>query len=560
MNIERIDIDLLKQLLVGAANNLVNNQEEVNELNVFPVPDGDTGTNMSLTIKSAIKLMEETESNSVTDVVKAFSKGSLMGARGNSGVILSQLFRGFADSLDAGKEYINIDDIAKGLNSSVVTAYNAVMKPTEGTILTVAKDIANYSKKIYKREKDIKSFIGKLIEEGNKSLDRTPDLLPVLKQAGVVDAGGKGLLCIIEGVYKVLDGDTSILSSNGARETVKKVAPKREHIDTDDIEFGYCTEFIIQSDEAGVSKSNQLREELSEIGDSIMVVGVDDIIKVHFHTNNPGVGIEKALKLGFLKDIKIDNMRLQHEEVLFSEEEYSHNHDHDHNHFEEVEEPTEKKDFAFISVSAGEGFTEVFKSLHVSHIITGGQTMNPSTEDIIHGIEKCNSDNIFILPNNSNIILAAEQAKSISDKNIFIIPTKTIPEGITALLSYSESLSPEENYEVMLESIQGIKSGEVTFAVRDTEFNSTVITKGDIIGITGKDIVAKGKDPIEVTEALIEKMYDDEMSMISLYYGEDTSVEDAEKLEEIISEKYDDLDVELIYGGQPLYYYIVSLE
>lgn len=553
MKVERIDAALLKSALFGAANNLLRNQEEVNELNVFPVPDGDTGTNMSLTIKSAINVMSETNADNITDIVKAFSKGSLMGARGNSGVILSQLFRGFADSLADGKEYLVIEDIAKGFQGAVVTAYNAVMKPTEGTILTVAKDIGNYANKIYKRETDINEFLDKCLVEGNASLARTPDLLPVLKQAGVVDSGAKGLLFILEGISSVLKGDTELANASMEDSAKAKPVQKREHIETDDIEFGYCTEFIIQSDVDKVKNVNQLRDSLAAIGDSVIAVGIDDIIKVHFHTNNPGVGLEKALEFGFLKDIKIDNMRLQHEEVLFTADEYETLHD-------QVEELGEKKDFAFISVSAGKGFDDVFKSLNVDYIITGGQTMNPSTEDIIKGVDKCNSDNIFILPNNSNIILAAEQAKGISEKNIFIVPTKTVPQGITAMLNFNEGLSAEENLENMIEAISEVKTGEITFAVRDTEFNGTKIEKDDIIGIYGKDIVAKGSDAATVAEELISSLYDEDVSIISIYYGEDTSEEDAEALSELIAEKYSDIDIDLLYGGQPLYYYLISLE
>lgn len=553
MKVERIDAALLKSALFGAANNLLRNQEEVNELNVFPVPDGDTGTNMSLTIKSAINVMSESNADNITDIVKAFSKGSLMGARGNSGVILSQLFRGFADSLAEGKEYLVIEDIAKGFQGAVVTAYNAVMKPTEGTILTVAKDIGNYANKIYKRETDINEFLDKCLVEGNASLERTPDLLPVLKQAGVVDSGAKGLLFILEGISSVLKGDTELATASMEDSAKAKPVQKREHIETDDIEFGYCTEFIIQSDVDKVKNVNQLRDSLAAIGDSVIAVGIDDIIKVHFHTNNPGVGLEKALEFGFLKDIKIDNMRLQHEEVLFTADEYETLHD-------QVEEPGEKKDFAFISVSAGKGFDDVFKSLNVDYIITGGQTMNPSTEDIIKGVDKCNSDNIFILPNNSNIILAAEQAKGISEKNIFIVPTKTVPQGITAMLNFHEGLSAEENLENMIEAISEVKTGEITFAVRDTEFNGTKIEKDDIIGIYGKDIVAKGSDAATVAEELISSLYDEDVSIISIYYGEDTSEEDAEALSELIAEKYSDIDIDLLYGGQPLYYYLISLE
>ena len=555
-----IEIDLikLKNSIKAASNNLSNNKVVVNNLNVFPVPDGDTGTNMNMTIKSALKIATDSDADSIKGYLNDFSKGSLLGARGNSGVILSQLIRGFVDAIPDNIETLKVQDLVKSLVRSSEVAYNAVMKPTEGTILTVAKDMAKAAKKFPKNKNDIIEFLDFVYLEGTKSLDRTPDLLPVLKESGVVDAGGKGLLCLYEGVIEYLKGNDSILESDGAStENIKnKETSEMTHSHShEEIKFGYCTEFIIQTENNNAEKAEpELKEFLSELGDSLIVIGSGDIVKVHFHTNNPGNALEKALTYGSLSDIKIDNMRLQHNELMFSEDEYSKSHNEDI-----TEEPESYKN-AFIAVSAGEGFDEIFESLGVAKVISGGQTMNPSTEDILSAVNEINGENIFILPNNSNIILAAEQVKTLSEKNVHVIPTRSMPEGVTAIFSSINEESSEAVLENAIEAIENMKTGEVTFAVRETKFNGEDIEEGDIIGITGKDIVSKGDNPKEVSIKLIEKIINDEYGLLSIYYGEDTEESDAEDLQNKLQEKYPDIDIELSYGGQPLYYYILSLE
>lgn len=468
-----------------------------------------------------------------------------MGARGNSGVILSQLFRGFATGIK-GKTEIDVKAFAEGFKQAAETAYKAVMKPTEGTILTVAREVGEFAISISKNEKDILVFLEKVIEHGNKTLEKTPDMLPVLKQAGVVDAGGKGLMYIIIGVYNSLAG------IDDYEETVESVIePKvvhREHIDTDNIEFGYCTEFMINGN---LDEMDSFRDELSSHGDSLLVVGGDGIIKVHVHTNNPGLVLDKALSLGELSDIKIDNMRFQHEEVLLKEE--LKNIDS-----QGPKEPT--KEYSFVAISVGEGVDEVFRELHVDHIVSGGQTMNPSTEDILKAIELTEGRNVFVLPNNKNIIWAAEQTKELSDRNVVVLPTKSIPEGIGALLAYDEGSSLEENIKNMNDNVRSILTGQVTFAVRDSEFNNNEIKKDDIIGLSDGDIVTAGKEINQVALNLIEDMINDDISIITIFYGEDMGEEKAEELSQILEEKYKDVDIELLFGGQPLYYYIFSLE
>lgn len=547
MKIEILDGAMLKKALAGAAKLLEDNKEEVNSLNVFPVPDGDTGTNMSLTMKSALKQGLSINENSASKVALAASQGSLMGARGNSGVILSQIFRGFAVGLD-GKDSVGTKVIANAFKQAADTAYKAVMKPTEGTILTVARECGEYAMSIYKEETDILLFLKRIIDHGKIVLDKTPDMLPVLKQAGVVDAGGKGYLYVLIGGYNALAGIDQINIDMEAYEKESKIIIEREHIDTDDIKFGYCTEFMIDTD---FDDLNSFREDLSIQGDSLMVVGGEGLIKVHVHTNNPGLVLEKAIVLGELKDIKIDNMRYQHEEVLLKSElekrdELNNNHP--------------KKEYSFVAISIGEGIDEVFKGLNVDVLVSGGQTMNPSTEDILNAIKDTSGEYVFILPNNSNIILAAEQARDLSDRNVIVIPTKTIPQGISALLAFDESKPSEENSEYMIEAISNVKTGQVTYSVRDTEFNNTKISKDDIIGISEGDIVSNGKDINEVAIELLEKMIDEDSSLITIIYGSDLAEDKAYDLQNYLSELYDDIDIEVVYGGQPLYYYIFSLE
>lgn len=541
MKLEILDGNMLKDALAGSSKFLESKKEEVNSLNVFPVPDGDTGTNMSLTLKSAFKQGLTVEENHASKVALAASQGSLMGARGNSGVILSQLFRGFALGLE-DKAEVTTRELARGLKKAADTAYKAVMKPTEGTILTVARECGEYAMAIYQDEKDILKFLEKVIIHGNKALDKTPDMLPVLKEAGVVDAGGKGYMYVIEGGYRVLAG----LEVADYEEKPQESLVNRKPLSTEDIKFGYCTEFMIDSKDVSDLSIEDLKEKLQVQGDSLMVVGAGDIIKVHVHTNNPGLALEKGLKFGELKDIKIDNMRYQHQERLFKD-------------YGEEEHKVDKK-YSFVSVSIGEGIDEVFKGLNVEGIVPGGQTMNPSTEDIVKAIEKTRGENVFILPNNSNIILAAEQAVEISSRKVIVIPTKTVPQGISSLLAFDEESSVEENLDNMLEAMAEVKTGQVTYAVRDTEYDGKEIKKDDIIGLEEGKITITGKSINQVGKDLIDSMVDEDISLITIIYGKDQDESQARELEEIISREYEDVDVELIPGGQPLYYYIFSLE
>ena len=544
---------LLKKALIGGVNYLILNKDEVNALNVFPVPDGDTGTNMSLTAKSSMKLVNEVKNEAnIEEIAKAAARGSLMGARGNSGVILSQFLRGFSEGLE-GLEEADIAQVAQALKKASDTTYNAVMKPTEGTILTVGRETADFAIRSYKKYDDPVVFFKDVIDEANKSLDRTPEKLQVLKEAGVVDAGGKGLVLILEGAYKTLVGEE--IESIEEDEVLKKKAQKQIDFGPGDesIKFGYCTEFIINTDYEDI---DAFKEKLAPLGDCLLVVGGagTGLIKVHVHTNNPGQALEYAVELGALQDIKIDNMRFQHREILFDQEE-----------LEAAKEDEEKeflvdKKYSFIAVSMGEGMSEVFNSLGVDYIVEGGQTMNPSTEDLLKGVDKVHGENIFIMPNNGNIILAAEQAQKLSERNIFVIPSKSVPEGVAAILAFNEELAPEDNKKHMISAMEDVTSAQVTYAVRDTEMNGKKITKGDIIGLSGKEIVSCGKEINDVTFELINSLMNDDISMITLYAGEDTKEEDAEALLEKLEEKYSDIDVDLIKGEQPIYYYVISLE
>lgn len=552
MKTNYIDGYKLKVLLENATITLEKNKDEVNSLNVFPVPDGDTGTNMLLTIKSALKQGLSIDDNNASKIAQAASQGSLMGARGNSGVILSQLFRGFANGLEE-REVIDIETLAKALKKAADTAYKAVMKPTEGTILTVARECGEKAMSIYSQEENMVEFLAKIIQHGNDILKKTPDMLPVLKQAGVVDAGGKGLLYILTGAYNALADETSALTLiKESMPVVVEKPRKREHIDTDDIEFGYCTEFMINT---SFSDIESFREEIAVYGDSLLVVGGEGIIKVHVHTNNPGQVLEKALLLGDLSDIKIDNMRYQHEEVLLKDEliqmELEAN---------QMEELKLDKKYSVVAISIGEGIDALFKGLNVDIIVSGGQTMNPSTEDILSAIEKTRGEHVIILPNNSNIILAAEQTKHLSNRSISVVPTKTIPQGISALLVLNEEADLDENLKQMNESIKNVVTGQITFAVRDTEFNGKGIKKDDIIGLSEKDILASGNSIKTVAIDLLEQLVDKEKSIITVMYGSDVEEDEASELVEALEELYEDFDVELIYGGQPLYYYIFAIE
>lgn len=546
-----IDGDLMKKALQGAAGLLEKNKEEVDSLNVFPVPDGDTGTNMSLTIKSALKQGLLVEGNNASEVALGASQGSLMGARGNSGVILSQLFRGFANALKNQKE-IDVKSLAEGLKQASDTAYKAVMKPTEGTILTVARECGEFAISIYREDKDVLSFLKRVIDHGNATLEKTPDMLPVLKKAGVVDAGGKGFMYVLIGAYNSLAGIEEF--EDETKEKTKDIKTEfvhREPMESDDIEYGYCTELMINTKYKDIDR---LREELSEIGDSLMVVEGEDLIKIHIHTNDPGLVIQKGTLLGALSDIKIDNMRYQHEEILLKKE--LEEKKHAESQFEEVEE----KKYSFVAVSIGQGIDKVFEELNVDCIVHGGQTMNPSTEDIFNAIEKTKGENVFILPNNGNIILAAEQTKELSSRNIIVLPTKTIPEGISAMLAFDLEDDVENNVKNMTASIKSVATGQVTYAVRDTELDDKKIYKDDVIGISKGDILVSGKDMNKISIDLIKEMINDDISLITVFYGEDIKEEEANELASSLEDELEAIDIEIIYGGQPIYYYVFSLE
>nr|WP_312983207.1 DAK2 domain-containing protein [Clostridioides sp.] len=542
--IQYIDGKKLREMFISGANNLQNHKDLVDKLNVFPVPDGDTGTNMSLTISYAIQELSKVANDDITDIGKSLSKGSLMGARGNSGVILSQIIRGIAKSIE-GKERLSTQDLAKAFKNGSDTAYKAVIKPIEGTILTVVRESGEYAVKLASREKDIVRFMSLVVKEANASLSRTPDLLKNLKDAGVVDSGGKGLVCIYEGMYQTLLGK-SITKSDKSTEVVSSIPQHNKNISSDDIKFQYCTEFILESDKV---EDTKIRDIMLNYGDSLAVVGDDGVIKVHVHTNDPGNVLQEALQYGQLLTIKIENMKLQHENTLL-----------EIGKEEQVSATAEEKDFGFIATSMGEGLAKIFKDFGVDHVIEGGQTMNPSTEDFMKAIEKINAKNIFILPNNGNIIMAANQAKELSEKNIIVLPTKNTPQGFSALVSFNGEASAEENEESMLEALKAVKSGQVTFAVRDTVMSGIDVKEGNIIGIAEGDLLAAGDDVEETTVRLIEDLVDEDTAIITLFYGEDVTESQASDLGNVLEAKYEDIDIELYYGGQPLYYYLISVE
>ena len=554
MEINKINGPLLKDLFKGAVNYLISMKEEVNALNVFPVPDGDTGTNMSLTSKSALKQIESLEGDfTAGDVSAAAARGALMGARGNSGVILSQLLRGFSEGLE-GIDEATTSDLAHAFKKASETTYKAVMKPIEGTILTVGRETADFAIRHYKKAEDPITFLEDVIVEANKSLDNTPNQLQVLKEAGVVDAGGKGLVVLLEGGLKVLKGED--IADQSEDETLKKKAQKEVQFTEADtsLKYGYCTEFIINTDYEDI---DSFREKIAPLGDCLLVVGGGGthLIKVHVHTNDPGIVLQHACELGLLQDIKIDNMRYQHREVLFDDEEVA-----EAKKREEEEEIIEEKDYSFITVSMGEGMTETFKSLGVDFVVAGGQTMNPSTEDLLKGVDKVGGKVIYLIPNNSNIILSAEQARDISNREIIVIPSKSVPQGIAAMLAFNEEASKEENEENMIEAIGSVIDASVTYAVRDTTINGKEIHKDDIIGIASKDIIYSGKTVFDVVTETVDKLMDEDISLVTLFYGEDVKEEDAEEVREAIEEKYPDIDIDVIKGDQPIYYYIISLE
>lgn len=554
MEIKKINGPLLKEIFKGAVNYLISRKEEVNALNVFPVPDGDTGTNMSLTSKSALKQIDGLEGDfKVSDVSAAAARGALMGARGNSGVILSQLLRGFSEGLE-GLDEAGTAEIAHAFKKASETTYKAVMKPIEGTILTVGRETAEFAIRHYKKAEDPVKFLEDVIVEANKSLDNTPNLLEVLKEADVVDAGGKGLVVLLEGGLKVLKGED--IADQSEDETLKKKAQKEIQFTEADksLKYGYCTEFIINTDYEDI---DSFREKIAPLGDCLLVVGGggSHIIKVHVHTNDPGIVLQHACELGLLQDIKIDNMRYQHREVLFDDSEVA-----EAKKKEEEEEIIEEKDYSFITVSMGDGMTETFKSLGVDYVVAGGQTMNPSTEDFLKGIDKVGGKVIYLIPNNSNIILSAEQARDISDRDVIVIPSKSVPQGIAAILAFNGDLDKDENKENMIEAIGSVIDASVTYAVRDTTIGGKEIHKDDIIGIAAKEIISSGKSVFDVVTETVDKLMDEDISLVTLFYGEDVKAEDAEEARQAIEEKYPDIDIDVIKGDQPIYYYILSLE
>jgi len=552
--VNTIDAKLLAKMFLAGAKNLESKKEWINDLNVFPVPDGDTGTNMTLTIMSAAKEVSAMEDPDMLSLCKAISSGSLRGARGNSGVILSQLFRGFTKSIRE-KEELTIPVLADAFDKAVETAYKAVMKPKEGTILTVAKGGAQKARELADSGcEDLSYFIDEVIKYSDEVLLKTPDMLPVLKQAGVVDSGGQGLMQVLKGANDAFLGkelDLSIPEITHVKSTQMNADAQAQA----DIKFGYCTEFIIMlTRNFNIKQEIDFKAYLESIGDSIVVVADDDVVKVHVHTNDPGLAIQKALKYGALSNMKIDNMRLEHQEKLFKMEEAAKEH-------EAEKEEMPHKDTGFIAVSVGEGINEIFKGLGVDYIIEGGQTMNPSTEDMLNAIDKVNADTIFILPNNKNIILAANQAKAmVEDKKIIVIPTKTVPQGITAVINYVPDLSTQDNEETMNSEISNVKTGQVTYAVRDTMIDDKEIKQGDYMGIGDKGILSVGADVTDVTFEMICNMMDDSLELISIYYGADVTAEAAEELKARVEEAYPACDIELQFGGQPIYYYIISAE
>ena len=558
MEITSVNAQLLQKMFLAGAMNLDSKKEWINELNVFPVPDGDTGTNMSMTIMSAAKEVGALENPTMADLAKAISSGSLRGARGNSGVILSQLFRGFCKVI---KEYdeLDVNIVSEAFQKAVETAYKAVMKPKEGTILTVAKGAADKALELADETDDLVYFAEEVIKHADYVLSQTPEMLPVLKQAGVVDSGGQGLMQVLKGINDALLGkeiNYEAMPASTGTEFVK-ISPETEA----EIKFGYCTEFIIVLNNPISSKEEcDYKAFLESIGDSIVVVADDEIVKTHVHTNDPGLAIQRALTYGSLTKIKIDNMREEHQERLIKDaEKLAQQQSQEKAETPKADEP--RKDMGFISVSIGEGINEIFKGLGVDYIIEGGQTMNPSTEDMLTAIENVNADHIFILPNNGNIVMAANQAASlVEDKDIIVIPTKTIPQGITALVNFIPDYSAEENKEAMIAEIANVKTGQVTYAVRDTEMDGKVIKQDDYMGIGDKTILSVGKDLKATTLEMIDEMVDEDSAIVSIYVGSDATEEAASEIAELVEAKYPDVEVEINNGGQPIYYYVISVE
>ena len=553
MAVKTINTELLQKMFLAGAANLEAKKEFINELNVFPVPDGDTGTNMTLTILSAAKEVKALENPDMVAIAKAISSGSLRGARGNSGVILSQLLRGFTKEIREHKE-IDTITLAKACERATATAYKAVMKPKEGTILTVAKGASQKAAELAETTEDLDTFISEVINYAQEVLEKTPEMLPVLKEAGVVDSGGQGLLEVMRGAYDAFQGKEIDYSAIEASAGTKMVKPS-EQAETE-IKFGYCTEFIIMLEKEFTAKDEtEFKAYLESIGDSIVCVADDDIVKIHVHTNDPGLAIQKALTYGQLSRMKIDNMREEHQERLIKDAEKLAAQQ------AEAKKAEPRKEVGFIAVSIGEGMNEIFRELGADYIIEGGQTMNPSTEDMLNAIDQVNAEHIFILPNNKNIILAANQAQTLTeDKDIIVVPSKTVPQGITAIINYMPDADAQTNLEAMIEGIGNVKTGQVTYAVRDTHIDDKEIHEGDIMGIGDSGILAVGQSVEETTKEMLAQLVDEDTELISLYYGQDVQEESSENFAQEIEDLYPDVDVDVHSGGQPIYYYVLSVE
>ena len=557
MSIRNLGGRSFAKMILAGAHHLSQNAQIVDALNVFPVPDGDTGTNMNLSMTSGAKAVEETNTDHIGKVGVALSKGLLMGARGNSGVILSQLFRGFSKHIEQ-KETIDAKEFALALQAGVDTAYKAVMKPIEGTILTVAKDAAKKAVAVSATENDIDRVLELTIEEARASLDRTPDLLPVLKEVGVVDSGGKGLLCVYEGFLASLRGE-ELPPKAASLPTLKELVSAehhksaQSHMNTEDIEFGYCTEFMVKFEEDKQSfDENAFREDLSEFGDSLLVVSDDTLAKVHIHAEQPGDVLSYAQRYGSLINMKIENMREQHSSIV--------NEEKDHSPAAPKATAAEKQRFGVVSVAMGEGIADLFKSIGASVVIEGGQTMNPSTEDIVKAIDSIHAETVFILPNNSNIVMAAKQAATVSSHEVVVIPTKTVPQGMSALLSLNEAASNEDNERAMLEAIDHVKSGQITFAVRDTQIDGIDIAKGDYMGLFNGKITLTAKNQLDAGKELLTKMVTEDDEIVTIIKGEDASSDELDALQAFIEETFEDVEVEVHDGKQPLYSYILAVE
>ena len=560
MSVERIDALMMKKCFLAGAKALEARKDYINELNVFPVPDGDTGTNMTMTIMAAVREINKITDVTVDNLCKAMSSGSLRGARGNSGVILSQIFRGFTKELK-GLEYLEVTDLGNSIQHAADTAYKAVMKPKEGTILTVIKAGAEKSVELLMEgeSQDMVAFAEEVVAYMEDTLKRTPDMLPVLKQAGVVDSGGEGLMTFVRGALAALQGKEVDLDISSVDAKASPAITTGSSEDAADIKFGYCTEFIIMLERDQDKVEKELKAYLQDIGDCVVVVADDEIVKVHVHTNHPGLAFEKALTYGSLTSMKIDNMREEHQEKLIRDAETVAKQQAEEDQRED--EPKEHKADGFVVVSAGDGLSDIFKDLGADEVIEGGQTMNPSTEDILQAVERVPADTVYILPNNGNIILAAEQARDLTeDKKVVVIPSTNIPQGIAAMINFMPGQPAEENTQQMTEEMGNVKSGQVTYAVRDTRMDGQEIKQGDYMGIADKKIVAVEKGLPEVTVELVEGMIDEESELVSLYYGADVTEKDAEAVADLILKDHDDLEVEVQYGGQPVYSYFVSVE